>query len=46
MPVRGALFGLVVDLAQQRFDIDERPPISTSQQIDPLAEPGQVLLQG
>jgi len=45
VPVAGALFGVPIDRAQQRVDIDERPPIGTRQQIHPLTERGQVLTQ-
>ena len=45
VPVGGALFGVPVDRAQQRIDVDEHLLVGAGQQIDPLAQRDQVLAQ-
>jgi hypothetical protein len=45
VPVGGALFGVPVDRAQQRIDVDERLVVHRGQQIDPPTQRHQVLAE-
>jgi hypothetical protein len=41
----GALFGVTVDRAQQRIDVDEGADIGAGQQLDAITQSGQVVAQ-
>ena len=43
VPVGGALFGMPVDRAQQRIDVDEHSLVGAGQQIDAITQCGQVV---
>jgi hypothetical protein len=42
VPVGGALFGVPVDRAQQRIDVDEDLLIGAGEQVDPCSQRDQV----